>query len=110
MLWVTHSDAVGALLPPGSGSCSSSPALLAGAPLTPSVLSSAPLLLGLPRAEPHPAPFEHLPAVGPHQAELEIPTWRKAVTAGCAPQGRWAEQLLESLFPVYLLPDELMVW
>ena len=27
--------------------------------------------------------------------------------AGCAPQGRQAEQLLESLFPVYLLPEVL---
>lgn len=81
-----------------------------GAPLIPSVVSCALLLLGLPCAEPHPAPFEHHPVVGTGQAGLEITTSRKAVTAGCAPQGRWVEQLLESLFPVYLLPEVLMVW
>lgn len=55
--------------------------------------------------------FEHLSVLWPDQPGLEIIITERGcqggLSAGCAPQGRRVEQLLESRFPVYSLPEAM---
>lgn len=81
MLWVPHSDAVDALLPPDCEllqlSCPALQLCWSSSDSLCGVLCSSPP--GVALAEPHPVPLEHHPVVEPHQPELEITTSRKAV-------------------------------
>lgn len=101
MLWAARSGAVAALLPPDTESCSS--AVMSGPP---SLLEVAPCssLPGLALCRAPSCSIGTSPQVGQSWKSLSL---RGDVKESCreASLGCRVEQLLESLFPVYLLSE-----